>query len=64
MCAPLTTNINARINDTEHLLQIIDSTNANELPNDTSLVSLDIVNMFPNTDNIKGIQAVKLAKFW
>ena len=42
------------------MLQIIDNINANELPNDTILVSFDIVNMFPNIDNIKGIEAVKL----
>ena len=61
ICVPLTNNIDARINDTEHLLQIIGNINANELPNDTILVSFDIVNMFPNIDNIKGIEAVKLA---
>ena len=32
----------------------------NELPNDTILVSFDIVNMFPNIDNIKSIEALKL----
>ena len=42
------------------MLQIIDNINANELPNDTILVSFDIVNMFPNIDNITGIEAVKL----
>ena len=54
-------NTDARINDTEHLLQVIDNLNANELPNDTILVSFNIVNMFPNIDNIKGIEAVKTA---
>ena len=61
ICTPLTHNIDATINDTEYLLQIIDNINANELPNDTILVSFDIVYMFPNIDNIKGIEAVKLA---
>ena len=60
-CAPLINSIDARINDTEHLLQIIDNINPNGLPNDAILVSFDIVNMFPNIDNIKGIKAVKLA---
>ena len=31
------------------------------MPNDAILGSFDIVNMFPNIDNIKGIKAVKLA---
>ena len=59
-CAPLSNNIDARIINTKHLLQIIDNINANELPNDTILVSFDIVNMFPNIDNIKDIETVKL----
>ena len=62
ICVLLTNNIDARIKDTEHLLQIIDNINANELPNDTILVSFDIASMFPNIDNIKGIEAVKLAQ--
>ena len=61
ICLPLTNNIDARINDREQLLQIIDNINANELPNDKILVSFDIVNMFPNIDNNKGIEAVRLA---
>ena len=55
ICTPLTNNIDARINDKERLLQIIDYINTNELVNDRILVSFDIVNMFPNIDNIKGI---------
>ena len=43
------------------MLQIIDNINANELPNNTILVSSDIAKMFPNIGNIKGIEAVKLA---
>ena len=61
ICAPLTNNTDARINETEHLLQFIDNLNANELLNDTILVSFNIVNMFPNIDNIKCIEAVKTA---
>ena len=53
ICATLTNKIDAMMNDTEHLLQMIDNINANECPNDTILVSFDIVNMFPNIDNIK-----------
>ena len=33
----------------------------NWVPNDKILVSFDIVNMFPNISDIKGIMAVKLA---
>ena len=54
-------NIDARIKDTEHILQIIDNINTNGLPNNAILVPFDIVNMFPNIDNAKGIEAVKLA---
>ena len=60
ICVPLTNNIDAGIS-TEYWLQIIDNINANELPNDTVLVSFDIANMFPNISNIKGIEAVKVA---
>ena len=61
ICAPLTNNTDARIIDTEHLLQVIDNLNVNELLNDTILVSFNIVNMFPNIDNIKCIESVKTA---
>ena len=53
--------LDATIKNTEHLLQIIDNKNINGLPNNAILVSLDIVNMFPNIDSIKGIEAVILA---
>ena len=53
ICAPLTNNIDARINDTEHLLQIIDYINTNELANDRILVSFDIVNMFRTLTTLK-----------
>ena len=43
------------------MLQIIGNINANELSNETIPVSVDIVNMFPNIENIKGIEAVKPA---
>ena len=57
----ISTGKDARITDTEHLLQIIDNINANGLPNEAILVSFDIVNMLPNIGNIKGIEVVKLA---
>ena len=45
-----------RIKDKKYLLQIIDNINSNGLPNDSILA-----NVFPNIDNIRGIEAVKLA---
>ena len=61
VCAPLTENIPSRIKDAAHLLQVIDDLNRVGLPDNTILVSLDIVNMFPNIDNVKGMNAVELA---
>ena len=43
------------------MLEIIDSLNGVGFPRNTVLISLDIVNMFPNIDNVKGIEAVKKA---
>ena len=61
MSTPLTNNTDARIKETEHLLQIIDNISINGLPNNTILASRDTVNMFPNIDNVIGIEAAKLA---
>ena len=40
------------------MLDIVDLLNSEELSNDTKLVSLDIINIFPSIDNEKGINAV------
>ena len=53
----LTCNIEARMKDT---VKIINHLNTNVLPENTLLVSFDIINMFPNIDNMKRIQAVKI----
>ena len=45
ICAPLTNNIETRIRDTSHLLDIIDELNSERILLNTVLVSLDIVNM-------------------
>ena len=45
VCAPLTNNIETRIRDTSHLLDIIDELNSERILLNTVLVSFDIVNM-------------------
>ena len=51
VCAPLTNNIETRIRDTSHLLDIIDELNSERIPGNTILVSFDIVNMYPSINN-------------
>ena len=55
VCAPLIDNIEIKIKDAANLLGIIDNLNTNRLPESRLLVSFDMVNMFPNIDNMKGI---------
>ena len=50
-----------RIRDTSHLLDIIDTINEKEIPDEIILMLFDIVNMFPSIVNVKGIDAVRLA---
>ena len=57
--APLAETLPSRIKDSSHMLDIIDELNNNGLPTNCILASLDVVNMFPNIDNTKGIQDVK-----
>ena len=45
--------------NTAHLLSIIDDLNDKGIPDNTILVSFDVVNMFPSIDNINGIEAVR-----
>ena len=59
--APLATQLPSRIKDTGHLLKLIDSINSNGLPAGTILVSFDVVNMFPNIDNERGLQTLRAA---
>ena len=51
--------IPSRIKDTNHMLDIIDNLNDSNQPDNSVLVSFDVVNMFPSTDNESGIKAVK-----
>ena len=61
VCAPLTNNIETRIRDTSHLLDIIDDINSEMIPDIKILVSFDIVNMYPSISNDRGIAAVRNA---
>ena len=57
--APIANALPSRIKDTSHFLQIIDEINNNgNLPPNVILASLDVVNMFPNIDNVKGVTDV------
>ena len=47
------------IKDTSHILDIIDNLSDSNLPENTVLVSFDVVNMFPSNDNESGIKAAK-----
>ena len=51
--------IPSRIKDTSHMFDIIDILNDSDLPENSLLVSFDVVNMFPSIDNESGIKAVK-----
>ena len=51
--------IPSRIKVTSHILDIIDNLNDSDLPENSVLVSFDVVNMFPSIDNESGIKAVK-----
>ena len=59
ICAPLTENMPSRIKNTAHLLNVIDDLNQRGIPDNTVLVSFDIVNMFPSIDNLNRINAMK-----
>ena len=49
----------SRIKDTSRMLDIIDNLNDADLPENSVLVSFDVVNMFPSIDNESGTKAVK-----
>ena len=61
ICAPLTERLRSRIKNTDHLLQIIDCLNINSIPDGTSSVSFDIVNMYPSIDNRNGLRLMETA---
>ena len=58
VCAPLRESMRSRVKNTDHLLDIIDSLNDKQFPENTILVSFDVVNMFLSIDNENGIKAV------
>ena len=51
--------IPTRIKDTNHMLDIIDNLNDSNLPDNSVLVSFNLVNMFSTIDNESHIKAVK-----
>ena len=57
--APLVDRMKSRIKDRGHLLKLIDNINSQGLPPGTILVSFDVVNMFPNIDNERGLNTLK-----
>ena len=59
--APLSAQLPSRIKDTGHLLEIIDELNAKGIPDNAILVSFDVVNMFPNIDNERGLRTLQRA---
>ena len=59
--APLTTHLQSRIKDTAHLLELIGEINSIGVPTGTILVSFDVVNMFPNIDNERGLATLRSA---
>ena len=58
ICLLLTSNLPNIIKDTSHLLDLIDDINKCSLPDKIILVSFDMINMFPNIDNQRGMEAV------
>ena len=59
VCGPLVFGLPNVIKDTSNLLDIIDNLNSIGLPENVTLVSYDIVNMVPNIDNERGMEAVR-----
>ena len=53
--------IQTKISDSYHLIDVFETLNAKGIPDNTILVSFDIVNMFPTIDNNRGVAAVKSA---
>ena len=51
--------IPSRTKDTSRMLDIIGNLNDSDLPENSVLVSFDVVNMFPYINNESGIKAVK-----
>ena len=58
MLYDIASNLSFRIKDTGHMLDIIDEVNNSNLPTKSILVGLDIVKMFPSTNNKSGLTSV------
>ena len=53
--------IESKVKDTSEMLSTIDNLNkSNTLTSDCSLVSFDIINMFPSIDNISGLKQLNV----
>ena len=59
--ASLINNIEIRIRDTSHLLDVIGELNSGMIPSITILIAFDIVNMHASIDNDRSIAAVRNA---
>ena len=59
MCT-LTEVMPCRIKDTAYLLNYIDDLNKNYISDNYILVSIDIVNMYPGIDNVRGCNSRKI----
>ena len=55
----LAENLPPRIKDINDMLNIIDNLNNSCIPENSFLISLDVVNMFPSIHNESGIKSVK-----
>lgn len=57
-CSVVVGSISCRVQDTSHMLRIIDELNDKGIFDGDILVSFDIVNMFPSIDNSTGVERV------
>ena len=58
-CAPLLETMKSRIKNTDHLLNIIDEINSKGIPEETNLVSVDIINMLSSIKNATWMAAMQ-----
>ena len=56
---PIADNLSSKIKDTNNMLEVNDQFNEFVLSDNFVLVSFDVVNMFPNTDNRSGLESAK-----
>ena len=53
-------NIECRVQDISEMLTLTNNLNSsNRLASDCKLVTFDIINIFPSTDNMSGLKSVK-----